>query len=174
MEFKAPNDHHLLLLLLVLACLPFTMASEPRPGDAGSAGAHKKRPAPTPPLGTAPTSPHQDQPTKGEQSVSKNSVQYCEAEPPSVCECPSTSEPEVVKHLKNNLGTAIRQRLMELLEKTRTIESAIEVADQTIDMLKLLKESNSELTIVRENMLNGAQQLRDAFLKLGNEMHHVY
>ncbi|KAI8556916.1 hypothetical protein RHMOL_Rhmol05G0293700 [Rhododendron molle] len=83
-------------------------------------------------------------------------------------------EPEAFKHLKNNLGTTIRQRLMELLEKTRTVESVIEVADQTIDTLKLLNESNSELTIVCENMLNGAKQLRDAFHKLGNEMHHVY
>lgn len=113
------------------------------------------------------------------QSVVENSVQHCAADfqcqcPPSACECPLTLELEALKLLKNNLGPVIRQRLMELLEKTRTVESAIEMADQTIDMLKLLKESNSEFNVVRENMLNGAQHLRYAFHQLGNEMHNVY
>ncbi|KAG5550450.1 hypothetical protein RHGRI_015421 [Rhododendron griersonianum] len=85
--------------------------------------------------------------------------------PPSTFECPLTVEPEAYKQLKNNLGPIIRQRLTELLKKALTVESAIE-ADQTIDLLKLLNESNTELNAVRENMQNGAQQLRDAFLKL--------
>ncbi|KAF7143478.1 hypothetical protein RHSIM_Rhsim05G0208400 [Rhododendron simsii] len=113
------------------------------------------------------------------QSVKENNVQHCAADfqcqcSPSACECPLTLEPEAFKLLKNNLGPVIRQRLMELREKTRTVESAIEMADPTINMLKLLRESNSEFNAVRENMLNGAQQLRDASDKLGNEMHNVY
>ncbi|KAF7129230.1 hypothetical protein RHSIM_Rhsim10G0184500 [Rhododendron simsii] len=116
---------------------------------------------------------------EGVQSVKENNVQHCAADfqcqcSPSARECPLTLEPEAFKLLKNNLGPVIRQQLMELREKTRTVESAIEMADPTINMLKLLRESNSEFNAVRENMLNGAQQLRDASDKLGNEMHNVY
>ncbi|KAG5512681.1 hypothetical protein RHGRI_038967 [Rhododendron griersonianum] len=130
MKFKAPNDHHLLLLLLVLACLPFTMANWIGSGDAGPAEEHRQRPVPFAPLGTAPTSPHQDLPTK-DDSYSDIEVTYgfrAPAPADARDEDQTNKEPEAYKQLKNNLSPVIRQRLTELLKKALTVESAIEAA----------------------------------------------
>ncbi|KAH7865928.1 hypothetical protein Vadar_013246 [Vaccinium darrowii] len=191
MEFKAPTIHRLLLifvrllLVLVLACLMFAM--EKTAGDLQNSGPSGEHP-PLPPIQYV---SHEDNTKKGENnkdeddsslsnlfelteepSVEQNKVQscgvpelQCQPCPPSVFECPLTLEPEAFKELKNNLGPVIRQRLMELLEKTRIVESAFEVV-HTIDMLKLLDESNSEFNVVREHMHNGAQRLRDASHKI--------
>ncbi|KAH7865788.1 hypothetical protein Vadar_011187 [Vaccinium darrowii] len=185
MEFKAPANHRplflllRLLLLLILANIPFTMA------QTYDGAAHMKR---TPSIG------HEDDPddfdftvlaparnqdqTKtvnaGEHSVEKNNAQSLGYQScPSTCECPLTLEPEAFKALKNNLVPVIRQRLMELLEKMRTFESAFEVV-HTIDTLELLDESTSEFNVVRENMHNGAQRLRDAYHKLGKILQPQY
>ncbi|KAH7865122.1 hypothetical protein Vadar_024989 [Vaccinium darrowii] len=203
MEFKAPTNHHVLLilvrllLLLVLVYLPFAMANTARNDlhNRGPSGEHR-------PLAPIQYVPLEDNTEKGpsgenkkgeddsglsnlfelteEPSVEQNKSQSCtvpelQCQPcPSVFECPLTLEPEAFMELKNNLGPVIRQRLMELLEKTRIVESAFEVV-HTIDMLKLLDESNSEFNVVREHMHNGAQRLRDASHKLlGKKMQPQY
>ncbi|KAI8556922.1 hypothetical protein RHMOL_Rhmol05G0294300 [Rhododendron molle] len=113
----------------------------------------------------------EDQTNKGEQSIDEMNMPYCGAEylcqcpPSSLIECPLTLEPEAYRQIKKNLGPVIRQRLRELLEKALTVESAIEAA-HTIDLLKLLNESSTEMNTVRENIQKGAQQLTDAFLKI--------
>ncbi|KAH7865438.1 hypothetical protein Vadar_006720 [Vaccinium darrowii] len=175
MEFNAPTSHHhllllllRLLLLLVLAYLPFAMAN--------TASKDPLKPGP-------PDKNIKDEDYTGlsnmfelteEASVGQNKAQSCGVPElqckvckpcPPVFECPSTFQPETFKELKNDLGPVIRQRLMELLEKTRIVESAFEVV-HTINMLKLLDESNSEFNVVREHMHNGAQRLREASQKL--------
>ncbi|XP_058216056.1 uncharacterized protein LOC131327077 [Rhododendron vialii] len=152
--------HHLclLLLLLLLANFPSTMANwknnvAVNPDDSNNDIEVT--------YGFSPPAPAD---ARDEDQTNKGEWFQCRC-PPSAFECPITLEPEAYKQLKNNLGPVIRQRLTELLKKALTVESAIEAA-QTIDLLKLLNESNTELNAVRENMQNGAQQLRDAFLKL--------
>ncbi|KAH7866889.1 hypothetical protein Vadar_026362 [Vaccinium darrowii] len=173
MEFKAPTNHHLLLLLLrlilvlELANLSFAMATIADNGN-GNTGEHAGERVE---FNAFPSAAASKEVLKtGEQLVAENDKQYWGAEfqcqcPPSAYECPLTLEPEAFKQLKNNLGPVIRQRLRELLKKALTVESAIDAA-HTIDLLKLLNESNTELNIVGENMQNGAQQLRDAVLKI--------
>ncbi|KAH7866199.1 hypothetical protein Vadar_016975 [Vaccinium darrowii] len=167
MEFKAPASHRpllllRLLLLLMLAYIPFTMADTVVIQDSSGSKPIHKNPA----VGFGgPPAPKQHQSKTEVHSVSCP-VPELQCQPcPSVFECPSTFQPETFKELKNNLGPVIHQRLMELLEKTHIVESAFEVV-QTIDMLKLLDESNSEFNVVREHMHNGAQRLREASQKL--------
>ncbi|KAH7865493.1 hypothetical protein Vadar_007349 [Vaccinium darrowii] len=109
-----------------------------------------------------------------EPSVGQNKVQSCGVPElqcevckpcPPVFECPSTLEPETFKALQKDLGPFIQQRLIELLEKTRFVDSAFEVV-RTIDMLKLLNASDSEFNDVREHMHNGAKRLSDASRKI--------
>ncbi|KAI8556918.1 hypothetical protein RHMOL_Rhmol05G0293900 [Rhododendron molle] len=94
--------------------------------------------------------PDEDQTTKGKlDPVDPNIITYESFK--SRDEDQTNEEPEAYRQIKKNLGPAIRQRLRELLEKALTIESAIEAA-HTIDLLKLLNESSTELNTVRENM----------------------
>ncbi|KAG5512664.1 hypothetical protein RHGRI_038950 [Rhododendron griersonianum] len=172
------NYHlHLLLLVLALDYLPSTMAIGVSPGwndDLPGGNSHPVHPNiqkyPYLPLAPA-NAPNKDQTNMGEQSIDEMNMPYCGAEyqcqcpPSSLIECPLTLEPEAYRQIKKNLGPVIRQRLKELLKKALTVESAIEAA-HTIDLLKLLNESSTELNTVRENMQKGAQQLTDAFLKI--------
>ncbi|GFY83749.1 hypothetical protein Acr_03g0005230 [Actinidia rufa] len=176
MEYKAQYQHNFLilclLLLLLLTSFPSTMANfkDNLPTNPGDANANTKvtygfsRPAPD--------APKEDQNKKGPQS-NEETYQQCAAEfecrCPSVCECPLTLEPDAFKQLKKNLAPVIRQRLKKLFKKELTVESAIEAA-HTIDLLKLLNESTSELNVIRDNVHNSARLLRDAFDKIPEHM----
>ncbi|PSS32682.1 Histone-lysine N-methyltransferase [Actinidia chinensis var. chinensis] len=194
MEYKAQYQHNFLilclLLLLLLTSFPSTMANfkDNLPTNPGDANANTKvtygfsRPAPD--------APKEDQNKKGQHvdlanvncgeffvhlgpQSNEETYQQCAAEfecrCPSVCECPLTLEPDAFKQLKKNLAPVIRQRLKKLFKKELTVESAIEAA-HTIDLLKLLNESTSELNVIRDNVHNSARLLRDAFDKIPEYM----
>ena len=107
-------------------------------------------------------------PQSNEENYKQCAAEF-ECQCPSVCECPLTLEPDAFKQLKKNLAPVIRQRLRELFKKVLTVESAIEAA-HTIDLLKLLNESTSELNVIRDNVHEGARLLRDAFDKIPEHM----
>ncbi|GFY83759.1 hypothetical protein Acr_03g0005330 [Actinidia rufa] len=177
MEYKAQYQHNFLilclLLLLLLTSFPSTMANHKDmlptniPGDGN--GNTKLTIGFSRPAHDA---TKEDQNKKGPQS-NEETYQQCAAEfecrCPSVCECPITLEPDAVKQLKKNLAPVIRQRLKELFKKVLTVESAIEAA-HTIDLLKLLNESTSELNVIRDDVHKGARLLRDAFDKIPEHM----
>ncbi|GFY83751.1 hypothetical protein Acr_03g0005250 [Actinidia rufa] len=173
MEYEAQHQHNFLilclLLLLLLTSFPSTMANikDNLPITKRSPNSNTKVTYEFTPPAT-----REDQTKKGPQSNEEN-YQECTAEKecrcPSVCECPITLEPNAFKQLKKNLAPVMHLRLRELFKKVLTMESAIEAA-HTIDLLKLLNESTSELNVIRDNVHKGTQLMRDAMEKIPEYM----
>ncbi|KAL6987760.1 hypothetical protein U1Q18_013507 [Sarracenia purpurea var. burkii] len=181
------NHHHLhLLIVLLLASLSFTIAnhqiqrnpsSNAFQGISGDPFADDDdddfEPAANGDLPPPNESGNSDFPPPsggGNKECVSGTVEFhCQC--PAVCDCPLTLEPKDFVKLRENLAPVIRERLTGLLKKALTIESAKEAA-HSIDLLKLLNESNPELNTIRDVVHKGAQDLADAFGKIPNYIYY--